>query len=1124
MAKGLSAAKAKKILTDGYVKGKSLTAKQRKYFGAIVSGATPLKAINGGWLDKYQMGGSLPGASGMMYGRTSGNTPMEPGKLKKAQTGVTEQYDWEKIRENSGSFLENFIESPIKPIEEEPKSFYDSLINDSVTSSGGTEEDWQRLSNMIGYHESKNDPTAIQKGGGPGRGLYQFESDSFNTAANRAYNYSKENELELPKFIKDIRSKKIKEASELTPEQQTMLLLADYKGKPNAKLKAFFSGDKNDKSIEDFWVTGHWSGDKEDEKERRTSFQKDALEYNNLYPKKKNGGWLDKYEEGGNVEKAQVGKAIKWGKDMYKTSSSFLKNLYKHNPFAESLDDVNSSYRVTGMDAADDFIERGVVQSKNTKPGIKLNSMTLGNRPTSFPSFQKGFADLTYLPEKGGGVIFKTDLPTFKRGDQNPVTGNIIKGRHYAHRVIDPKTGKTVKQIPASDVSMYESLPHWLKGHRKIELPKSNFKHGGGLPKAQSGNFGEVNTNIQTTSGESAYDDVVQPGDPNYDAKYKDAYNAGAFASMPNQLDEVVINSGVDYEKYPYYNDLSEQDREYFKDEGAIGRGVRRRAQTKEGLAKGTYDVVNPLMYGMMGVAGGMMAGPALSHAVRAGLNFKPMGGPASIGNMVDLGFADMAIRDTPGMYDAYKENPNLGTFTDLALTASDVIPYSEIFTGFKGTKRFINSATNKLNDLTSLKPNFTPIERVVEKEAGRLKSLFNQPNIYPTSSPLPKRMEPYLSQREIPISKKEELLQSTFDWNDPEKLKHYNDELESRLIRYNQKGEVIPNMKQGGVIKDDRGQWAHPGEVTEISGNTMATHGYGDNPLYVVPDVGEPRIVEANTGTQTFPGATKFTEYPMAQNGDNVVKDFMSNYINSPKFKERLASSNYNDVEGQVTKRSNNIDNTNYVEQNRELSFLEALNKRAYDQPYSTQGSKYDERLNTLIYDKQQDIDYGIGKNSVIAHEYGHAAVDSTPKLGDVPSSPDKRFLLNDYDSNELTSRLRKYKGQTQHDLKPTENKSDLDAFRFELSQQGIYDAGKEDITKDILKKGKDSFIKKRLLKNYKEKDLMWLMNNIASIDNSRSDLSMMAKNGSSLVELNQLTNFTNYNTPQPGGWLDKY
>ena len=54
MAKGLSAAKAKKILTDGYVKGKPLTAKQRKYFGAIASGATPLKKINGAEVEKAQ--------------------------------------------------------------------------------------------------------------------------------------------------------------------------------------------------------------------------------------------------------------------------------------------------------------------------------------------------------------------------------------------------------------------------------------------------------------------------------------------------------------------------------------------------------------------------------------------------------------------------------------------------------------------------------------------------------------------------------------------------------------------------------------------------------------------------------------------------------------------------------------------------------------------------------------------------------------------------------------------------------------------------------------------------------------------------------------------------------------
>ena len=46
-----------------------------------------MKAINGGWLDKFAMGGSLPGASGMMYSRNSGSSAMSPPNLTKAQDG-----------------------------------------------------------------------------------------------------------------------------------------------------------------------------------------------------------------------------------------------------------------------------------------------------------------------------------------------------------------------------------------------------------------------------------------------------------------------------------------------------------------------------------------------------------------------------------------------------------------------------------------------------------------------------------------------------------------------------------------------------------------------------------------------------------------------------------------------------------------------------------------------------------------------------------------------------------------------------------------------------------------------------------------------------------------------------
>lgn len=42
-AKKLTAKKAKTIIKDGSVKGHKLTAKQKKYFGAIAGGAKPKK-------------------------------------------------------------------------------------------------------------------------------------------------------------------------------------------------------------------------------------------------------------------------------------------------------------------------------------------------------------------------------------------------------------------------------------------------------------------------------------------------------------------------------------------------------------------------------------------------------------------------------------------------------------------------------------------------------------------------------------------------------------------------------------------------------------------------------------------------------------------------------------------------------------------------------------------------------------------------------------------------------------------------------------------------------------------------------------------------------------------------
>jgi len=93
--------------------------------------------------------------------------------------------------------------------------------------------------------------------------------------------------------------------------------------------------------------------------------------------------------------------------------------------------------------------------------------------------------------------------------------------------------------------------------------------------------------------------------------KYKELYDEGSIAGVsvdkegnvnPSfNLDEVVIRTNkegdrIDYEKYPFFDDLSEQQKEMFFDEGAIGRGVRRAASTKKGLAEDATSMVTGML------------------------------------------------------------------------------------------------------------------------------------------------------------------------------------------------------------------------------------------------------------------------------------------------------------------------------------------------------------------------------------------------------------------------------------------------------------------------------------------------------------------------------------------------
>jgi hypothetical protein len=178
---------------------------------------------------------------------------------------------------------------------DEAKSLYNSLFNESygnVELGNLTEAETaaalvgkdkrvdptfilEQIIKPISYHESKGtfNPNIIQDGtsGNPklGRGLMQFEKESFKTAVQRARNYLERNKLSQPDWLKNINKEK-QIATSLTGDQQMALAIYDLKEKAGADISKVFSGEQN---ITNFWLENWWKGEEKDKKDRKASFE-----------------------------------------------------------------------------------------------------------------------------------------------------------------------------------------------------------------------------------------------------------------------------------------------------------------------------------------------------------------------------------------------------------------------------------------------------------------------------------------------------------------------------------------------------------------------------------------------------------------------------------------------------------------------------------------------------------------------------------------------------------------------------------------------------------------------------------------------------------------------------------
>ena len=109
--------------------------------------------------------------------------------------------------------------------------------------------------------------------------------------------------------------------------------------------------------------------------------------------------------------------------------------------------------------------------------------------------------------------------------------------------------------------------------------------------------------------------------------------------------------------------------------------------------------------------------------------------------------------------------------------------------------------------------------------------------------------------------------------------MKFYQEGLDFKPKTISKNGGWLSKYEEGGVIKDDMGQWAHPGEITEIGSNQITMQGV-PYPVLGISDTGDMQMMYPNEEYEFI--GDSVTEYPMMKQGGQLTKlDQLSNFTN---------------------------------------------------------------------------------------------------------------------------------------------------------------------------------------------------------------------------------------------------
>lgn len=624
-----------------------------------------------------------------------------------------------------------------------------------------------------------------------------------------------------------------------------------------------------------------------------------------------------------------VGQGLK-AAGKYAVENTALKNAYKLNPLAEKLINANKSYRVTGIDAFEDFKNTGVLRSaqQGVPEGASFAEKAM-SRPTGFPSFQKGYADMRYLPEEGG-VVFETGLPTYKRGEINPVTGNQIRGRHYAHRAIDPTTGATLAEIPASDIRVFGGKPNWLKGYPEISKPTSVSSSVDGVGKnlidlqeaqkfAQQYGY-ELPTNLERIAQSNQLTDRTIRG-------MMDRHNTFVRGVSTNWKEIGKKNPEILRHLEGKGFDLSTKEgnkaaAEYMATHIPINTGYGRASLDKEVFKRGEDALYTS---NSIPTAEGYTYGQGYIVKGKKPTDFSSMNrqdwitknNPSYIDedvfrkmNVFNHSHAELIIKDVAAskrfstveqklaeVKKRFSRNPNgPGVAEDL----EKLDKYGNLLFKSKYENKLLRTERSELPT--------DPFDFLIKKE-GDAKKISEWLKTQPyqkkmrEANDLGESLSSYTWQQQKPIRDKIDILrketnemynkdvQEYIKLNHPDydpinKYAHYlhigtpgekilqpikSWEITPEIWKNKSRGhsntysKKLSALEEGGVIKDDRGQWAHPGEITQIDSNDITMRGVNYPVLGIGAD-GEQMMMQPGEDYKFNKGPV--TEFPMAQNG----------------------------------------------------------------------------------------------------------------------------------------------------------------------------------------------------------------------------------------------------------------